>query len=81
MWNLSRTYEDSLTLLQETTAALEMHKYGAMMEFTGIDIELVASVSYTLSLINYHRGFFEVKYIRLIIDHKRAVGNVQFLML
>ncbi|XP_031095377.1 uncharacterized protein LOC115999664 isoform X2 [Ipomoea triloba] len=41
LWNLSRTYEDSLTLLQETTAALEMHKYGAMMEFTGIDIELV----------------------------------------
>ncbi|XP_019200541.1 PREDICTED: uncharacterized protein LOC109194106 isoform X2 [Ipomoea nil] len=41
LWNLSRTYEDSLTLLQETSAALEMHKYGAMMEFTGLDIELV----------------------------------------
>ncbi|XP_016509116.1 uncharacterized protein LOC107826629 isoform X2 [Nicotiana tabacum] len=38
---LNQTFEDSLRLLEETNAAVEMNKYGAMMDFNGIDIELV----------------------------------------
>lgn len=38
---LNQTFEDSLKLLEETNAAVEMNKYGAMMDFNGIDIELV----------------------------------------
>lgn len=40
---LNQTFEDSLRLLEETNAAVEMNKYGAMMDFNGIDIELVGS--------------------------------------
>ncbi|PIN22927.1 hypothetical protein CDL12_04364 [Handroanthus impetiginosus] len=39
--NLDKRYEDSVRLLEETNAAVEMHKYGAMMDFTGIDVALV----------------------------------------
>ncbi|PHT53591.1 hypothetical protein CQW23_08053 [Capsicum baccatum] len=38
---LNQTFEDSLGLLEETNAAMEMNKYGAMVDFSGIDIELV----------------------------------------
>ncbi|KAK4734818.1 hypothetical protein R3W88_009079 [Solanum pinnatisectum] len=38
---LNQTFEESLVLLEETNAAVEMNKYGAMVDFNGIDIELV----------------------------------------
>lgn len=38
---MNQTFEDSLGLLEETNAAVEMNKYGAMVDFSGIDIELV----------------------------------------
>ncbi|KAL3630745.1 hypothetical protein CASFOL_023729 [Castilleja foliolosa] len=41
LWNLAKSYEDSIKLLEETEAAVEMLNYGAMMEFTGIDVALV----------------------------------------
>ncbi|KAL2457728.1 DNA-MISMATCH-REPAIR-2 domain-containing protein [Abeliophyllum distichum] len=41
LWTLNKTYEQSVRLLEETNAAVEMHKYGAMMDFSGIDISLV----------------------------------------
>lgn len=44
MWSLSKTYEDSLRLLKETDAVVEMHKYGAMMDLVGIDAVLVSSI-------------------------------------
>ncbi|XP_011075908.1 uncharacterized protein LOC105160289 [Sesamum indicum] len=43
LWNLDKAYEDSVRLLEETSAAVEMQKYGAMMEFSGIDVSLVES--------------------------------------
>ncbi|XP_071929483.1 uncharacterized protein [Coffea arabica] len=43
LWSLNKTYEDSVRLLQETNAAVEMHKYGAMLDFVGIDTALVKS--------------------------------------
>ncbi|KAK6155492.1 hypothetical protein DH2020_009740 [Rehmannia glutinosa] len=41
LWNLDKAYESSIRLLEETEAAVEMHNYGAMMDFTGIDVDLV----------------------------------------
>ncbi|XP_075502852.1 uncharacterized protein LOC142540493 isoform X6 [Primulina tabacum] len=41
LWNLDRTFEDSMRLLEETNAAVEMHKYGAMIDFTGLDVSSV----------------------------------------
>ncbi|XP_012843398.1 PREDICTED: uncharacterized protein LOC105963528 isoform X2 [Erythranthe guttata] len=41
LWNLDKAYEDSVRLLEETKAAVEMNKYGAMMDFTGIDVAMV----------------------------------------
>ncbi|KAL1557727.1 endonuclease MutS2-like [Salvia divinorum] len=41
LWNLNKTYQRSTRLLEETNAAVEMHKYGAMADFTGIDVALV----------------------------------------
>lgn len=41
LWNLDKSYEASIRLLEETKAAVEMHKYGAMMDFSGIDVALV----------------------------------------
>ncbi|KAH6756275.1 DNA mismatch repair protein MutS [Perilla frutescens var. hirtella] len=41
LWNLNKSYEGSIRLLEETKAAVEMHKYGAMAEFSGIDVDLV----------------------------------------
>ncbi|KAK4384794.1 Endonuclease MutS2 [Sesamum angolense] len=43
LWNLDKAYEDSVRLLEETSAAVEMQKYGAMMEFSGIDVSLFPS--------------------------------------
>ncbi|KAL0321607.1 UNVERIFIED_CONTAM: hypothetical protein Scaly_2457100 [Sesamum calycinum] len=43
LWNLDKAYEDSVRLLEETSAAVEMQKYGAIMEFSGIDVSLVES--------------------------------------
>ncbi|XP_027175949.1 uncharacterized protein LOC113775177 isoform X3 [Coffea eugenioides] len=43
LWSLNKTYEDSVRLLQETNAVVEMHKYGAMLDFVGIDTALVKS--------------------------------------
>lgn len=45
LWNLNKTFDESVKLLEETDAAVEMHKYGAMMDFSGIDISLVCSIS------------------------------------
>ncbi|EPS71794.1 hypothetical protein M569_02956, partial [Genlisea aurea] len=41
LWDLNRSYDDSVRLLQETNAAIEMHKYGAMLDFSAIDVSLV----------------------------------------
>ncbi|CAA2955843.1 endonuclease 2 [Olea europaea subsp. europaea] len=41
LWNLNKMFDESVKLLEETDAAVEMHKYGAMMDFSGIDISLV----------------------------------------
>ncbi|KAG8381075.1 hypothetical protein BUALT_Bualt06G0084400 [Buddleja alternifolia] len=41
LWNLDKAFEDSVKLLEETNAAVEMQKYGAMLDFTGIDVSLV----------------------------------------
>ncbi|XP_073292865.1 uncharacterized protein [Primulina huaijiensis] len=41
LWNLDRTFEDGMRLLEETNAAVEMHKYGAMIDFTGLDVSSV----------------------------------------
>ncbi|PSS04520.1 Endonuclease [Actinidia chinensis var. chinensis] len=44
LWSLSQTYEESMRLLDETNAAVEMHKYGGCaMDFSGIDVVLVKS--------------------------------------
>ncbi|CAA0824713.1 DNA mismatch repair protein MutS- type 2 [Striga hermonthica] len=41
LWDLDKSYDDSVRLLKETEAAVEMLKYGAMMDFTGINVALV----------------------------------------
>lgn len=41
LWNLNKSYKGSIGLLEETKAAVEMHKYGAMIELSGIDVALV----------------------------------------
>ncbi|XP_004490531.1 uncharacterized protein [Cicer arietinum] len=42
LWSLSRTYEESLKLLEETNAAVEMHKHGSCrLHFGHIDAMLV----------------------------------------
>ncbi|KAL3524499.1 hypothetical protein ACH5RR_017333 [Cinchona calisaya] len=43
LWSLNKTYEESLRLLEETNAVVEMYKYGAVMDFVGIDSSLVQS--------------------------------------
>lgn len=44
LWNLNRTYGESLRLLDETNAAVQMHNYGGcIMDFSGLDLELVIS--------------------------------------
>ncbi|KAI4307000.1 hypothetical protein L6164_030235 [Bauhinia variegata] len=44
LWHLSQTYEESLKLLDETNAAVEMHKLGSCsLDFAHIDAVLVKS--------------------------------------
>ncbi|XP_065861465.1 uncharacterized protein [Euphorbia lathyris] len=44
LWSLDANYEESLRLLKETNAAIEMHKHGACgLDFTGVDLSLVKS--------------------------------------
>ena len=41
---MNQTYEESMRLLDETNAAVEMHKYGGCaMDFSGIDVVLVSA--------------------------------------
>lgn len=50
---MDQSYQESLRLLAETNAAVEMHKHGGcVMDFTCIDIALVKS-----AVQNAHRGF------------------------
>lgn len=43
LWTLNQTYEESMRLLGETNAAVEMHNHGGCaMDFSGIDIGLVS---------------------------------------
>ncbi|XP_024961780.1 uncharacterized protein LOC112502170 isoform X2 [Cynara cardunculus var. scolymus] len=51
--SLNQSYQDSLRLLSETNAAVEMHKHGGcVMDFTCIDTALVKS-----AVQHAHRGF------------------------
>uniref|UniRef100_A0A2N9HQI8 DNA mismatch repair proteins mutS family domain-containing protein n=1 Tax=Fagus sylvatica TaxID=28930 RepID=A0A2N9HQI8_FAGSY len=44
LWSLNQTYEESLRLLEETNAAVEMNKHGGCsLDFRGIDVVLVKS--------------------------------------
>ncbi|KAL5568066.1 hypothetical protein UlMin_024641 [Ulmus minor] len=44
LWSLNQTYEESLRLLDETNAAIEMQKHGGCsLDFTGINVILVQS--------------------------------------
>ncbi|KAK3042031.1 hypothetical protein RJ639_001733 [Escallonia herrerae] len=44
LWRLDQSYTESLRLLEETNAAVEMHKYGGCtMDFAGIDVASVKS--------------------------------------
>lgn len=43
LWSLNKSYEDSLKLLEETNAAVEMHNNGCSMDFTAIHVQLVKS--------------------------------------
>ncbi|XP_022141292.1 uncharacterized protein LOC111011726 isoform X2 [Momordica charantia] len=44
LWSLNRTYEESLRLLNETNAAVEMQKHGGCsLDLSGIDLLLVKS--------------------------------------
>ncbi|KAM2921738.1 uncharacterized protein LOC126630727 [Malus sylvestris] len=44
LWSLSQTYEESLRLLHETNAAVEMCKHGGCsLDFTGVNVVLVQS--------------------------------------
>ncbi|KAM4068542.1 hypothetical protein ACB094_12G020800 [Castanea mollissima] len=44
LWTLNQTYEESLRLLEETNAAVEMYNHGGCrLDFTGIDVVLVKS--------------------------------------
>ncbi|KAJ0854445.1 putative DNA mismatch repair protein MutS, core [Helianthus annuus] len=53
LWRLDQSYQQSLRLLEETNAAVEMHKHGGcVMDFTSIDLALVKS-----AIQHAHRGF------------------------
>ncbi|KAK1440512.1 hypothetical protein QVD17_06340 [Tagetes erecta] len=53
LWCLDQSYQESLRLLAETNAAVEMHKHGGcVMDFTSIDIALVKS-----AVQHAHTGF------------------------
>lgn len=56
---MSKTYEESRRLLEETNAVVEMHNYGAMMDLVGIDTVLVGSFYHTGSVILIHALSYE----------------------
>ncbi|KAK9199693.1 hypothetical protein WN944_014885 [Citrus x changshan-huyou] len=44
LWSINQTYQDSLRLLDETNAAVEMQKHGSCsLDLTGVDLSLVKS--------------------------------------
>ncbi|GAY53363.1 hypothetical protein CUMW_148760 [Citrus unshiu] len=44
LWSINQTYQDSLRLLDETNAAIEMQKHGSCsLDLTGVDLSLVKS--------------------------------------
>ncbi|KAM0946783.1 putative DNA mismatch repair protein MutS, core [Dioscorea sansibarensis] len=50
LWSVDLSYEQSLRLLEETTAAVEMIKYGnSGLDFSGVDVVLVKSAIYHAS--------------------------------
>ncbi|KAJ4726784.1 putative DNA mismatch repair protein MutS [Melia azedarach] len=52
LWSVDQTYEDSLRLLDETNAAIEMQKHGGCsLDLTGIDLLMVKS-----AIRNVRRG-------------------------
>ncbi|XP_059667338.1 uncharacterized protein LOC132312832 [Cornus florida] len=67
LWSLNQTYEESLRLLGETNAAVEMHNHGdCVMDFSRIDVILVKS-----AIRNVRR--------RLPVDGTEAVAIVALL--
>lgn len=42
LWSLNKTYDHSLSLLQETNAIVEMYNYGAMVDFVPFHSSLVS---------------------------------------
>lgn len=42
LWSLNKTYDHSLSLLQETNALVEMYNYGAMVDFVPFHSSLVS---------------------------------------
>lgn len=68
LWNLNRTYGESLRLLDETNAAVQMHNYGGcIMDFSGLDLELVISplAPPTPNLFHFTRSFYCVAFCKL----------------
>lgn len=46
LWSSNWTYEESLRLLDETNAAVEMHKHGGCsLDLSGVDLNLVSALS------------------------------------
>ncbi|XP_076930477.1 uncharacterized protein LOC143595323 [Bidens hawaiensis] len=69
LWCLDQSYQDSLRLLAETNAAVQMHNHGScIMDFTSIDTALVKS-----AIQHAHRGF--------PVDGVEAVALVTMLQL
>ncbi|XP_076928243.1 uncharacterized protein LOC143592139 [Bidens hawaiensis] len=69
LWCLDQSYQDSLRLLAETNAAVQMHNHGTcIMDFTSIDITKVKS-----AIQHAHRGF--------PVDGLEAVALVTMLQL
>ncbi|XP_057951372.1 uncharacterized protein LOC131146093 isoform X2 [Malania oleifera] len=67
LWNLNRTYEQSLKLLDETTAAVQILKHGGCsMDFSTVDVVLVKS-----AIQHARRG--------LLVDGKEALAIVALL--
>lgn len=51
LWSSNWTYEESLRLLDETNAAVEMHKHGGCsLDLSGVDLHLVSALSVVTSL-------------------------------
>lgn len=48
LWTLNKSYEESLKLLEETNAAVEMHNNGCSMDFTAIHVQLVSPLLFSL---------------------------------